>query len=88
MGKRGVRPNPAAGRIFKQVYGQTGTTALTVGVVATELGQNIWVAIAAALVLALAIGFLNGWLVTRTGRPKRADPGSATSTTTSIHPRR
>jgi simple sugar transport system permease protein len=47
----------------------TGTTALTVGIVATELGQSIWVAIAVALVLALAIGFLNGWLVTRTGLP-------------------
>ncbi|MBB3085126.1 ABC transporter permease [Geodermatophilus sabuli] len=47
----------------------TGTTALTVGIVATEFGQHIWVAIAAALVVALAIGFLNGWLVTRTGLP-------------------
>src|SRR3712207_6599627 len=47
----------------------TGTTALTVGIVATELGQNIWVAIAVALVLALGLGFLNGWLVTRTGLP-------------------
>jgi simple sugar transport system permease protein len=47
----------------------TGTTALTVGIVAVELDQNIWVAVAAALVLALAIGFLNGWLVTRTGLP-------------------
>ncbi len=47
----------------------TGTTALTVGIVATEFGQNIWVAIAVALVLALALGFLNGWLVTRTGLP-------------------
>ncbi|MGY1718425.1 ABC transporter permease [Blastococcus sp. SYSU DS0753] len=47
----------------------TGTTALTVGIVATELGQNIWVAIGVALVLALAIGFFNGWLVTRTGLP-------------------
>ena len=47
----------------------TGTTALTVGIVAVEFGQNIWVAIAVALVLALGIGFLNGWLVTRTGLP-------------------
>ncbi|MCW2637096.1 MAG: Monosaccharide transporter rane protein family [Blastococcus sp.] len=47
----------------------TGTTALTVGIVATELHQSIWVAIAVALVLALAVGFLNGWLVTRTGLP-------------------
>jgi simple sugar transport system permease protein len=47
----------------------TGSTALTVGIVAVRLDQNIWVAIAAALVLALAVGFLNGWLVTRTGLP-------------------
>jgi len=47
----------------------TGTTALTVGIVSVEFGQNIWVAIAVALVLALGIGFLNGWLVTRTGLP-------------------
>ncbi|MCZ2838240.1 ABC transporter permease [Modestobacter sp. VKM Ac-2985] len=47
----------------------TGTTALTVGIVAVELQQNIWVAIAAALVLALGVGAFNGWLVTRTGLP-------------------
>ncbi|WP_242611198.1 ABC transporter permease [Blastococcus saxobsidens] len=46
-----------------------GTTALTVGVVATQLRQNLWVAIGVALLLALAIGFVNGWLVTRTGLP-------------------
>src|SRR3954465_9818126 len=49
--------------------GMTGTSALTVGIVAVQGGLNIWLAIAAALVLALAIGFLNGWLVTRTGLP-------------------
>ena len=47
----------------------TGTTALTVGVVAGEFGQNIWFAIVVALVVALAVGFLNGWLVTRTKLP-------------------
>jgi simple sugar transport system permease protein len=47
----------------------TGTTALTVGIIAVHGGQDIWVAIAAALVLALAVGFLNGWLVTRTSLP-------------------
>jgi simple sugar transport system permease protein len=47
----------------------TGTTALTVGIVAVEFRQNIWVAIAVALVVALAIGLLNGWLVTRTRLP-------------------
>ena len=47
----------------------TGTTALTVGVVAVEFRQNLWVAIGVALVVALAVGFFNGWLVTRTGLP-------------------
>jgi simple sugar transport system permease protein len=47
----------------------TGTTALTVGIVSAQFGLNIWLAIGVALVLALAIGFLNGWLVTRTGLP-------------------
>jgi len=47
----------------------TGTTALTVGIVAVEFHQNLWVAIGVALVVALAVGFFNGWLVTRTGLP-------------------
>src|SRR3954468_15848619 len=47
----------------------TGTTALAVGILAGEFGQNIWLAIGVALVVALAVGFLNGWLVTRTGLP-------------------
>jgi simple sugar transport system permease protein len=47
----------------------TGTTALTVGIVAGQLEQNTWLAIAVALVIALAVGFANGWLVTRTGLP-------------------
>jgi simple sugar transport system permease protein len=47
----------------------TGTTALTVGVVAVEFEQNVWVAIGAALVVALLIGLLNGWLVIRTRLP-------------------
>jgi simple sugar transport system permease protein len=47
----------------------TGTTALTIGILTGELGTDIWTAIAAALVLALALGFGNGWLVTRTGLP-------------------
>jgi simple sugar transport system permease protein len=47
----------------------TGTTALTVGIVAVEFRQNLWVAIGVALLVALAIGFFNGWLVTRTGLP-------------------
>ncbi|TFV86457.1 ABC transporter permease [Blastococcus sp. CT_GayMR16] len=47
----------------------TGTTALTVGIVAVEFRQNLWVAIGVSLLIALAVGFFNGWLVTRTGLP-------------------
>jgi simple sugar transport system permease protein len=47
----------------------TGTTALTVGVVAVEFEQNLWLAIGVALVVALLIGLLNGWLVVRTKLP-------------------
>jgi simple sugar transport system permease protein len=47
----------------------TGTAALTVGIVSVQFGQNIWVAIAVALLVAWAVGLLNGWLVTRTGLP-------------------
>jgi simple sugar transport system permease protein len=47
----------------------TATTALTVGIVAVEFRTSIGVGMAVALVVALAIGFLNGWLVVRTGLP-------------------
>jgi simple sugar transport system permease protein len=47
----------------------TATTALTVGIVAVEFRTSIWVGIAVALVVALALGFFNGWLVVRTGLP-------------------
>ena len=47
----------------------TGTSALTVGIVTSELGWNIWAAMVVSLAVALAIGFFNGYLVTRTGLP-------------------
>ena len=47
----------------------SGTTALTVAIVAVEFRQNIWLAILVALLVALTVGFVNGWLVTRTGLP-------------------
>lgn len=45
----------------------TGTTGLTTGILSAELGWNIWLAMGASLLLALAIGFGNGMVVTRTG---------------------
>ena len=47
----------------------TGFTGLVVGVLTTEYGLNIWVAILVALVLALVVGALNGVLVMKTGLP-------------------
>lgn len=47
----------------------TGFTALIVGVLTTHYGLHIWVAVLIALVVALAVGALNGWLVMKTGLP-------------------
>ena len=47
----------------------TGFTALVVGVCTTQWGLNIWVAALISLVLALAIGLVNGIMVTKTGLP-------------------
>ncbi|GGQ90526.1 ABC transporter permease [Streptomyces asoensis] len=45
------------------------TSALTASMLAYQLSMNIWVGAIAALIVSLAIGFLNGWLVVRTGLP-------------------
>jgi simple sugar transport system permease protein len=47
----------------------TGTTGLVVGVLTTEYGLHIWVAILVSLAFALAFGLLNGFLLARTGVP-------------------
>lgn len=46
-----------------------GAAGMTLTVLAVEFGWNIWLAIFAALALSLVIGYLNGWLVVRTGLP-------------------
>jgi simple sugar transport system permease protein len=47
----------------------TGTAGLFMGILATELELNIWLAIVLTFVLAAAIGFMNGYMVVRTGLP-------------------
>ncbi|MEO3812601.1 ABC transporter permease [Sphaerisporangium sp. B11E5] len=47
----------------------TGTTGLVLVTLATRYGWNVWAAMAAGLVLALAVGFANGVLVVRTRLP-------------------
>jgi simple sugar transport system permease protein len=48
---------------------QTGTAGLTVAILATKYHVNVWLSILVALVLALAIGYFNGVMVTRTKLP-------------------
>lgn len=47
----------------------TGFTGLVVGILTTEYGLNVWAAMLVSLLLALAIGALNGLMVMRTGLP-------------------
>lgn len=47
----------------------TGTAGLTMGILATEVGMNIWFAIVLTLLGATAIGFLNGYMVMKTKLP-------------------
>jgi simple sugar transport system permease protein len=47
----------------------TGSAGLFMGILATEVGMNIWLAIVLTLLAAAGIGFLNGYLVVRTGLP-------------------
>ena len=47
----------------------TGSTGLLMGILATEVGMNIWLAIALTFVFAAAVGFVNGYMVIRTGLP-------------------
>ncbi|WP_410602623.1 ABC transporter permease [Amycolatopsis sp. lyj-90] len=47
----------------------TASTALVTATLATQAGWNVWLALVASLVFALAVGAFNGWLVMRTGLP-------------------
>jgi simple sugar transport system permease protein len=46
-----------------------GTTGLTLALLTVRFGWDVWSAMAAGLVLALVIGFVNGFLVVRTKLP-------------------
>ena len=47
----------------------TGSAGLMMGILATEVGMNIWLAIVLTLIAATAVGFLNGYMVMRTKLP-------------------
>jgi simple sugar transport system permease protein len=46
-----------------------GTTGMFAGIFSVESGMNLWVAMFLSLLLALAIGFLNGVMVVKSGLP-------------------
>ena len=48
---------------------QVTTAALCTGMLCYQLSLNVWVGVLVSLALALLIGFVNGWLVVRTGIP-------------------
>ncbi|WP_406464639.1 ABC transporter permease [Streptomyces sp. NBC_01622] len=45
------------------------TSALTASMLSYQLTMNVWVGVIVALLVSLGIGFLNGWLVVKTGLP-------------------
>ncbi|GAA4550014.1 ABC transporter permease [Pseudonocardia xishanensis] len=48
---------------------QVTTSALTTAIICYQLSLNMWVGVVLGLVVALGVGFLNGYLVVRTGIP-------------------
>src|SRR5215218_2123553 len=47
----------------------TGSAGLMMGILATEVGMNVWLAIVLTLIAAGAVGFTNGYMVMRTKLP-------------------
>ena len=47
----------------------TGSAGLMMGILATEVGMNIWLAIVLTLIAATAVGFTNGYMVMTTKLP-------------------
>src|SRR5690606_37045596 len=45
------------------------TSALTASMLSYQLTMNVWVGVLAALVVSLAVGMFNGWMLVRTGLP-------------------
>jgi simple sugar transport system permease protein len=47
----------------------TGSAGLMMGILATELNMNVWLAIVLTLIAASAVGFVNGYMVVKTKLP-------------------
>ncbi len=58
-----------AGEFDLSVGSTVGATGMFMAILSTQYGWNLWAAIVAALVFAVLIGLMNGYLVLRTGLP-------------------
>src|SRR5258707_8549759 len=57
------------GEFDLSVGSMVGATGMIIAILSTQYGWNIWAALVAALLFAVLIGMLNGYLVLRTGLP-------------------
>ncbi len=57
------------GEFDLSVGSTVGATGMLIVLLSTQYGWNLWAAIVAALILAVLIGMMNGYLVLRTGLP-------------------
>src|SRR5438874_12211488 len=57
------------GEFDLSVGSMVGATGMIIAILSTQFGWNIWASIVVALIFAVLIGMLNGYLVLRTGLP-------------------
>jgi simple sugar transport system permease protein len=57
------------GEFDLSVGSMVGATGMIIAILSTQYGWNIWAAMVAALIFAVLVGMLNGYLVVRTGLP-------------------
>jgi simple sugar transport system permease protein len=57
------------GEFDLSVGSTVGATGMLIAILSAQYGWNVWAAIVAALIFAVLIGMLNGYLVLRTGLP-------------------
>jgi simple sugar transport system permease protein len=58
-----------AGEFDLSVGSMVGAASMIMAITIAEFGWPVWLAVTASFAFALAVGFLNGWIVTRTRLP-------------------
>ena len=62
------------GEFDLSVGSMVGASGMIIAILSTQFGLNIWVSIVVALIFAVLVGVLNGYLVIRTRLPSLARP--------------